>query len=100
MGTWAIHNSQFSKHNPYRVLLSILIVFPIGFISILLKDFCQETLVFLLRIPIMQHKTSRNRIRARNFTKQLFAQSTGKSIETKGSCTFLGPKSGKNGPNL
>jgi len=40
----------------------------------------------------MQHKTPQIRIRARIFTKPLFTQSTGKSIENRGSCTILGSK--------
>ncbi len=70
-------------------LLSNRTVFPIDFISILLNYFCQKSLRFFLRIPIMQHKILQIRIRARNFSKQLFALSTGKSIETKGPNTIF-----------
>ena len=67
-------------------LLSIRTEFPIDFISILLNYFCIETLRFFHLNHKIQHKTPQIRIRARNFTKQLFVQSTGESIGTRGSC--------------
>ena len=70
-------------------LLSNRTVFPIDFISILLNYFCQKSLRFFLRIPIMQHKTPQNSIRARNFTKPLFAQSIGKLVENWGLGAFF-----------
>jgi len=77
-------------------LLSNRTVFPIDFISILLNYFCQKSLRFYISLSQLRHKTPQNRIRARNFTKPLFAQSIGKLVENWGLgaffCGFLARK--------
>ena len=70
-------------------LLSNRTVFPIDFISILLNYFCQKSLRFYISLSQLRHKTPQNRIRARNFTKPLFAQSIGKLVENWGLGAFF-----------